>query len=140
MKFKTKKELYNFLDSFNFTSKKTTKLSSVYFLIAFNNNVWPIYFSHFQNVWFAVPCELYEFTLPDNELMDYVKQIYEKDSIEEAYKYEKIFQRNGIHYEINCPQCTPFLPKEVTILEVLSEEECLDWLLENIKKDDNIDE
>lgn len=142
MKFKTKRELYNFLDNFNFTSKKTTKLSSVYFLVAFDNNEYPIYFSHFRNMWFAAPCELYYFKLPDNELMNYVKQMYEKDSIKEAYEYEKIFQRNGIHYEINCPQCAPFLPEEVAILDVFSEEECLDWFLENTKKEkeDDIDE
>ena len=61
--------------------------------------------------------------------------MYERDSIKEAYEYEKIFQRNGIHYEIYCPQCTPFLPEEVAILDVFSEEECLNWLLENIKKE-----
>ena len=56
--------------------------------------------------------------------------------------HEKIFQRNGIHYEIYCPQCTPFLPEEVAILDVFSEEECLDWFLENTKKEkeDDIDE
>ena len=84
MKFKTKKELYNFLDNFNFTSKKTTKLSSVYFLIAFNNNVCPIYFSHFKNVWFAVPCELYEFTLPDNELIDSEEETINEQEVQQG--------------------------------------------------------
>ena len=39
---------------------------------------------------------------------------------EEAYKYESIFQRDGWHYDIDCPQCSPFLPEKIEIVALES--------------------
>ena len=55
MEFNTKKELYDYLDNFDFDSKRDTELSSVYFLMEFNDHVEPIYFMHFRNSWFESP-------------------------------------------------------------------------------------
>lgn len=131
MIFKTKTELYKYLKRFDYTSKKSTKLSSVYFLTKYGDIIEPLYFTSFENVWFPSPCNLNSFPLADDELEEYVKSIYEDKSFDEALKFEKIFQKDGMHYTIDCPQCYPFLPKQVEILDVFSEEECLKWLLEN---------
>lgn len=126
----TKQELYDYLDNFCFESVRDTNLSSVYFLIEFDNHVEPIYFRRFEDCWFASPCGLFEFPLNDDNVMEFVKAMYDEDSLEEAYEFEKTMQRNGHHYEIDCPQCFPFLPDSIKILDVLSDSECLDWLLE----------
>ena len=134
MEFKTKQELYKYLNNFNFNDKKETNIDSVYFLIEFNNHIEPIYFMHYQNSWFESPCELHKFPLNDEDLMDYVKELYEEEYIEESYEHEKIFQRDNWHYDIDVPQCLPFLPDNIKIIDILSERECLDWILENNKE------
>ena len=130
MEFNTKQELYNYLNVFDFDSFKDTKLSSVYFLVEFDNRVMPIYFMHFKDVWFASPCSLRKFPLRDDALMKYVKDSYLPEDIEDAYEYEKTMQRDGWHYEIDNPQCDPFLPDEIKIVDVFSDSKCLDWLLD----------
>jgi len=55
--FNSKQELYKYLNEFDFDSVRDTKLSSVYFLIAHNDCVEPIYFTFFEDVWFESPCE-----------------------------------------------------------------------------------
>jgi hypothetical protein len=131
MEINTKQELYSYLDSFDFDSVKDTKLSSVYFLIEFDNHIEPIYFAHFEDVWFASPCDLHKYPLDDDKVEEYVDYLYFDESFEYAYEYEKTMQRNGWHYEIDCPQCSPFLPDRIKIKDVFSDSKCLDWLLDH---------
>lgn len=131
MELNTRQELYNYLNNFDFDSVKDTSLSSVYFLVEYDRYREPIYFTPFEDVWFGVPCYCNEFSLEDDELIGYVKELYEEDSWQDAYEYEKIMQRNGCHYDIDCPQCSPFLPDKIKILDVFSDSKCLDWLLEH---------
>ena len=129
MEFNTKQELYEYLDKFNFDSIKDTKLSSVYFLVEFDNHVEPIYFTHFEDVWFASTCDLHKYPLENDKVMEFVKELYYEDSWQDAYEYEKTMQRDGWHYEIDCPQYDPFLPDNIKIQNVFSDSKCLDWLL-----------
>ena len=130
--FNTKKELYDFLDKFDFDAVRDTEISSVYFLVEYDNHIEPLLFMHYKDVWFPSPCALRYFPLADNEVAKYVKDMYEAESWIEAYEYEKNMQRDGVHYEIDCPQCTPFLPERIKIKEVFSDIECLNWLLKNL--------
>ena len=84
-------------------------------------------------MWFESPCYIRSFPLKDNALIEFVTALYEQESIENAYEYEKQFQINNQHYEIDCPQCDPFLPDKIKILKLLTEIECLNWFLENYK-------
>ena len=129
IKFNTKQELYEYLNNFDFDSIKDTRLSSVYFLVEFNDHIEPIHFTSFEDVWFMSPCSLYEYPLKENDLLEFVKELYKYDSWTEAYEFEKTMQRDNLHYEIDCPQCMPFLPDEIIIKSALSEGECLEWLL-----------
>ena len=127
----SKKELYKYLNDFDFDSVRDTKLSSIYFLIVYNNCVEPIYFTSFEDVWFESPCELHKFPLTEDEFIRYIREQYVWYSFDDAYEYEKIFQKGDWHYEIDCPQCTPFLPEKIKIIDVFSEKKCLEWLLGN---------
>ena len=129
MEFDTKQELYDYLNNFDFDSIKDTKLSGVYFLIEFDNHIEPIYFTHFEDVWFASPCDLHEYPIDDDMVGEYVKELYFVNDWADAYEYEKTMQRDGWHYEINCPQCSPFLPDRIKIIDIFSDSKCLDWLL-----------
>lgn len=136
IKFYKKQDLYNFLNHFDYESKKETKLSSVYFLVKYKykdkNIVEPIYFTPFEDVYFASPCELYMSNINDDDLEEYVKSIYEVNAYKEAMKFEKLMQIDNMHYEIDCPQVEPFLPDEIEIVNVLTESECVKYLLHNM--------
>ena len=129
MEFNTKQELYNYLNNFDFDSVKDTKLSSVYFLVEYDRYREPIYFTPFEDVWFGFPCYCSELILEDDKVMDFVKELYCEDSWEDAYEYEKTMQRNGYHYNIDCPQCPPFLPEKIKIIDVFSDIGYLNWFL-----------
>ena len=139
IKFNTKQELYDFLRNYDYSQKQDTELSSVYFLIKYKYKdndkefIEPIYFTSFQDVFFPSPCDVHQYPMNDNELDDYVKELYEEEYYEKALEFEKMMQRNNIHYEIDCPQVSPFLPEEVILLDVLSETECLDYILKQEK-------
>lgn len=131
MNINTKQELYDYLNNVDMSHKKETKLSSVYFLIEFDGHTEPIYFMPYKDSWFESPCFASKFQLEDDDLIEFVKELYEEESIGEAYMFEKTMQRNGWHYVIDCTQCIPFLPDKIKIVDILSETECLNWLLKN---------
>lgn len=131
MTFNSRQELYKYLNEFDFDAIRDTKLSSVYFLVLHNDYVEPIYFVPFEDVWFESPCELSKFPLTEDKLAKYVREQYVHYSFDDAYEYEKIFQKGDWHYEIDCPQCTPFLPETIKIIDVFSEKKCLEFLLGN---------
>jgi hypothetical protein len=133
MKINSKQELYKYLDSLDWNAKRDTSLSSVYFLVTYDNHTEPIYFMSFEDVYFPSPCELHRFPFKENEIEDYVKEMYYEDSFNNALEFEKTMQRGNWHYDIDCPQCSPFLPEQLDNIEMISENECLDWLLERSK-------
>lgn len=134
MVFNNKETLYEYLNNFNFNSKKQTQMGSVYFLIKYNDTIEPIYFFPFENVWFESPCEVHKCEMTEKELLEYVHEIYVKDAWDKAYEFEKLMLKNGYHHEIDCPQCSPFLPDDIEILDVLTERECLEWIIEHWNK------
>lgn len=128
-----RQELYTYLDNFDFDSKKETTISSVYFLIRNGlHKPEPLYFMHYQGSWFESPCCLMKHQLDDDKVKEYVDEIYlDNEEKDEYYKFENLMQRDGWHYEIDCPQCLPFLENDIEILDVFTESECLNWLLKN---------
>ena len=133
MKIHSREELYKYLYNVDWSLKEETEMSSVYFLIKFNNHIEPIYFMHYKDSYFESPCCLHSCDMNENELKEYVRELYYPESFEKALAYEKTMQRKNKHYEIDCPQCSPFLPQEVEIIDMISESECLDWLLKHEK-------
>lgn len=130
---KNREELYKFLNEFDWSSKQETELSSIYFLIQYTNNIEPLYFMHYEDIWFESPCCLHSYPMNEDELEEYVREIYQESSFEKAFEFEKTIYKDGVHYEIDCPQVSPFLEENFEILDVFSETECIDWLLEKNK-------
>ncbi len=135
MQIHSREELYRYLDNFDYSSKQETELSSVYFLIKYNNIIMPFYFQSFEDIYFESPCELIEYPMEKDNLEYYVKMMYIKDNFEEALKFETLMQREDKHYEIeNFQYSELFLPDEIEIIDALTESECLDWLIEHKEK------
>ena len=129
VKINSRQELYEYLENLDWEFKRDCDWSSVYFLMVYNDHIEAIYFSHYQDSWFESPCVLRGFPLPDNKLREYIEERYIEKSWDEAYKYESVFQKDNYHFEIDNPQCSPFLPEKVEIIKVMSEKECLEWLI-----------
>lgn len=129
----SKNELYQYLNNVDWNIKKENKFASVYFLIKYGQHIEPIYFTQFEDVYFESPCDLRRIPLEENKLSEFVKDMYYADDFEVALEYEKILQKEGWHYDIECWQCSPFLPEEIEVIDMLSETECLEWLLKHYK-------
>ena len=133
MKINSKQELYEYLNNVDWFSKKDTSLSSVYFLVTFDNHTEPIYFTSFEDVYFESSCELHRFPLKEDEVEEYVNEIYYEDSLCRALEFEKTMQRGDWHYDIDCPQGDLFLPDVLDDIQMISETECLNWILDHCK-------
>ena len=128
-----KKELYQFLNNFDFDSIRTTPLSDIVFKVNFRQDddkktefTDYIKFSPYEDVWFESPCEIRQFNLNQSDLKQYIKEDY-GDCTELIMKYEQTLQRGNFHYNIDFPQVFPFMAEDnITILEAISEEKLID--------------
>jgi len=112
-----------------------------YALVTYNNQTEAIWITRYQDHcedgsdWFLEsPCGLmrYEFEdSSDKEIREFVEEQYKEEYIEEGIKYVKSMIRDGWLYEIYNPQTGPFLPDVLDDLTLISEEYCLEWMLEN---------
>lgn len=116
-----------------------------YALVTYNGKTESIHFTKYNfgsGDWFLEsPCELYKLDKVNEPIDDYCKKYVEMyiDEIEEnaeefINEYMKPMIVDGILYEIDCPQCSPYLPKEVDNIKLISERECLLWILNNQTK------
>lgn len=121
-----------------------------YALVSYNGTVEAIWFSNFCNLideevfFLESPCELYKISEVGDDVdkfckeymkeLDFLDGATEKNT--ERYYIENFVKpmiHNGWFYEINNFQTDPYLPKEVDDIKLISERECLMWLLENQK-------
>jgi hypothetical protein len=137
MKINSKEERYKFLKA-NINSKAMGS----YALVTYNNKTYPIWITAFWNWdkdgdWFLeAPCELRrsEFTdTSDKTIKKYAKSRYYRKSLKFGIEYTKSMIRDGWLYDIDSPQVSPFLPEKLEDLTLISEQYCLDWMIENFK-------
>ncbi len=136
MKINSREELNSYLENLDISSKVETPMSCVYFLVTYDNETIPVYFEQQKSVenpghtvYFESSCDLKAINLPPEELEDYVRYMYREDAFEESLEYEKKMQRGNTHYEIENYQMDKFLPDQLDDIQMISETECLDWLL-----------
>ena len=114
-----------------------------YALVTYNDKTEPIWFTKHNfgdGDWFLEsPCQLYEVMEVvepvDKFATEYVADLLEEGVDVEDYinKYVKPMIVNGILYSIENFQCSPYLPKEVDNIELISERQCLEYMLKQIK-------
>ena len=85
MKIHSREELYKYLDNVDWSLKEETEMSSVYFLIKFNNHIEPIYFMHYKDSYFESPCCLHSCEMNKNKLEEYVRELYYPESFEKHW-------------------------------------------------------
>lgn len=113
-----------------------------YALVMYNNHTEPTWFTKYNfgdGDWFLEsPCELYksmEVTEPiDNFCKEYMKKWISLAEGENEKEYIDKFIKpmivNGWLYEIENFQCLPYLPKEIDDIKLITERECLEYMLQ----------
>jgi len=119
-----------------------------YALVTYDNRIEPTWFNIFNfdnGDWFLEsPCGLYEvMKINDNQTIDQFCQDFMsecvsllEDANEEEYinEFVKPMIVNGVLYEIENSQCAPYLPKFVDDIKIISERECLEYMLNKRKE------
>ena len=129
IEFNSKEELYNYLNTFDFESVRDCKMAGVYFLVEYEDKIWPMYFMSCENAWFESPCSLSKFPLEYKEVADMVRDSYLEEEFDNVYEHEMTMQKDGWHYSIENFQYIPFLPDKIKIIDVFSDVKCMEWLL-----------
>lgn len=141
MKISNKEELFQFLEtncpregSYAIITYEDGKQESIWFSV-FNN--WTTDENGVPKNWYLEsPNMLFrtELAMPYlDSLKAYANEIYEEVN-EDLIKELLSMVRNGCLYEIDSFQCEPFLPDKLDDIKLVSESECLDWMLENNKQ------
>lgn len=118
-----------------------------YALVTYNGVTEATYFASYSadddmNDWYLEsPCLLYkidEINTPIDEFCEkYVREYIELEDKEEVKdyieKYVKPMIIDNIFYEIENFQVAPYLPEEVNEIKLISERECLEWLIDQSK-------
>jgi len=127
------------------TNLKEQLLSSnislgTYALVTYDGATYPVWFTKYQTEdgdWFLEsPCELYKISEVSEPVeqwtIEYVADILDEDVGVKEYIKQYILPMivNGVLYEIENFQCAPYLPKEVDDLKLITERECLEYMLQ----------
>lgn len=111
---------------------------SDYYMVTWNGHTEPLYFYPWnKHIYFESPIEVRRSPITDQELWDYVKETYIKVHWKEAYKNELKNLIDGYWYEIDCPQCQPFLPLfDIDNIYGISEQDLLkSYIIPNWEKE-----
>lgn len=112
-----------------------------YALVTYNGKTEPTWFTKYnfgESDWFLEsPCQLIRMMEVKGDINTFCKEYMEKcicleeGESEENYinEFVKPMIIDGWLYEIENFQCSPYLPKEVDEIKLISERECLDYML-----------
>jgi hypothetical protein len=114
-----------------------------YALVTYDGKVEPTWFTKYNfedGEWFLEsPCELYEVKKIEEPiekfLYEYASFIVEEFENPQEYieKYVRHMIIDNILYTIENFQCSPYLPKKVEDIKLISERECLEYMLNKSK-------
>lgn len=124
---------------------KNSKGKGVYALVSYNGITEATWFTKYlfnvdRGPWFLEsPCELHKICKVEKPIDEFCKEYVsecieledgesEEDYIENSIKP---FIVDGWFYVLNNFQTGPYLTKSVDNIEIISERECLDWMIKN---------
>jgi hypothetical protein len=116
-----------------------------YALVTYDNKTEATWFTKYDNcgddghTWFLEsPCQLMKYDFEnqsEQDIKDFVLAWYGDECLESDIDYVKSMVRGDYLYEIENFQCSPYLPKEVDDITLITEQECLDYILQQNKID-----
>ncbi|NFL43146.1 hypothetical protein FDB61_15775 [Clostridium botulinum] len=126
------------------------KGTGIYALVTYDKNIQPTWFNKYwsdvdNQPWFLEsPCELCRICKVDKSIDKFCKEyIDEYIKLEEGKNVDDYIEEfvkpmiiDGWFYEIVNFQTEPYLPKEVENIKLISERECLEWMLDKVKNNE----
>ena len=91
----------------------------------------PVHFQRYEGFAFECCVEVSRRAMTEQELLEDIHDQYESEYWEEAFEREKQNLIDGYWYEVDYPQCLPFLPKKIISIKPISGR---DYLLQCIEK------
>lgn len=121
-----KQELYKYIDE---------NPSSIY-LITCDGKTEPIHFFSYEGLYFECSVCIYRYEIKtEEELKKYCSELYIDP--EDGFKIEKEYWIDGYLYDIDYPQCTPFLPDKIDGIKPISEKDYLLSIIPEWEKEGN---
>ena len=109
--------------------------AGAYALVKYNNKIELIWFTKYNDWFLESPCQLYKI-MKINEPIDkfckkYAEEMLEEDVDKEYYieQHIKPMIINNTLYEIENFQCSPYLPTRVNDIKLITERQCLEYML-----------
>ena len=124
--------------------EKCKEISSMgtYAIVQYDGGAFPIWITRFsqwingEDWYLESPCELRKVCQVSGDLYEFGKQhvsdfgiLLDCDENEYIRDFVIPLVVDGVFYEIENYQCSPFIPEEVDSLEFITERECLLWML-----------
>lgn len=127
-----RQELVFWLETIDWRNQRQCEAEEIFFLMEKNGQVEPVYFDYDEeeNSWYEHHCTHECREIPEEEIPEFVAYYYTEEDYSYALELAKAMYRDGVQHRIACYTCSPFLDGEFKIIRILSEVECLDWLLE----------
>lgn len=110
-----KSQLYAYLAEF----------SGDYYMVTWNGHTEPLHFIFHDGVYFETPIEVRRSPMTEDGLREYVHEQYLEEYWDSAFEEEKNRLIDGYLYDIDYPQCLPFLPSEIENIYPITEGEYL---------------
>lgn len=131
----SKEELYRYLDWVARGIRLETAFSTVFFLVEYENEQEPVCFRWYEGKWHESSCMLFKEPCTEEDLIRYTKKNYNEYVFDAALEYVKSTWRDGIYYQVENNLSAPFLPDKIIILDIFTENQCIDWLLAHEDKE-----
>lgn len=116
----TKSQLYNYL----------TKNPSECYMVTWEGHTEPLHFIFYEGVCFETSIEVRRSPMTEEGLREYVHEQYFEEYWDSAFEEEKSRLIDGYLYDIDYPQCLPFLPSEIEDIYPITEREYLKTVIE----------
>ena len=129
--FANRGELYNYLNN-GCEKKKQKKINDeVYYLIEYEGEVHPYHFFKYLGRYIEWRCSLSEKKCTEERLEEYVRFYWGEECFDEILQKIKKSYKDGCLYELAFQLMPFYLDDGMKLIDVLTEEECIEWLMQN---------
>lgn len=95
------------------------------YMVTWEKHTEPLHFMFYNGAYFETPVEVRRIPMTEEGLREYVHEQYLEEYWDSAFEEEKSRLIDGYLYDIDYPQCLPFLPSEIEDICPITEREYL---------------
>ena len=129
VRLETREELHQYLDGFD--RKHSQNLQRTFFLVEHDGVKVPVYFYKCKDGWQEMECIPVRYPYDREQLVGILEAIFVEELQDVMTAFVDSLIRDGHFYQVEVTNHASFLPESFTIIEAMTEPECLDWMLEH---------